>query len=81
VVGLANTRLLDLERKLRCSSCGNRQGNTLSVSVAPWNWPPLTGSGSRDQSRAMSAAIWPWLARRELAAAPVTLTTTVIGRC
>jgi hypothetical protein len=28
----------------------------------------------------MSAAIWPWLARKELASA-VTLTTTVIGRC
>ena len=31
------TRLLDLERKLRCSSCGNHQGNTLSVSMAPRN--------------------------------------------
>jgi hypothetical protein len=31
------TRLLDLERKLRCSGCGNRQGNTLSVSMAPRN--------------------------------------------
>ena len=31
------TRLRDLERKLRCSSCGNRQGNTLSVSMAPRN--------------------------------------------
>jgi hypothetical protein len=31
------TRLLDLERKLRCSSCGNRQGYTLSVSMAPRN--------------------------------------------
>ena len=31
------TRLLDLERKLRCSSCGNYQGNTLSVSMAPRN--------------------------------------------
>jgi ribosomal protein L37E len=31
------TRLLDLERKLRCSSCGNRRGNTLSVSMAPRN--------------------------------------------
>ncbi len=30
-------RLLDLERKLRCSSCGNRQGNGLSVSMAPRN--------------------------------------------
>ena len=28
------TRLRDLERNLRCSSCGNRQGNTLSVSMA-----------------------------------------------
>jgi hypothetical protein len=32
-----HTRLLDLERKLRCNSCGNRQGNTLSVSMAPRN--------------------------------------------
>jgi hypothetical protein len=31
------TRLVDLERKLRCSSCGNRHGNTLSVSMAPRN--------------------------------------------
>jgi DNA-directed RNA polymerase subunit RPC12/RpoP len=31
------TRLLDLERKLRCTSCGNRQGNTLSVTMAPRN--------------------------------------------
>jgi hypothetical protein len=31
------TRQLDLERKLRCSSCGNRQGNTLSVSMTPRN--------------------------------------------
>ena len=31
------TRLLDLERKLRCSSCGNHRGNTLSVSMAPRN--------------------------------------------
>jgi hypothetical protein len=29
--------LLDLERKLYCGSCGNRQGNTLSVSLAPRN--------------------------------------------
>jgi hypothetical protein len=29
----------------------------------------------------MSAAIWPWLARKELASAAVTFTTTVIGRC
>jgi hypothetical protein len=33
----AYTRLLDLERKLRCSSCGNRQGNSLTVSMAPRN--------------------------------------------
>jgi hypothetical protein len=31
------TRLSDLERKLRCGSCGNPQGNTLSVSMAPRN--------------------------------------------
>ena len=31
------TRLLDLERKLRCSSCGNHQGNAFSVSMAPRN--------------------------------------------
>jgi hypothetical protein len=31
------TRLLDLERKLRCASCGNHQGNTLTVSMAPRN--------------------------------------------
>jgi hypothetical protein len=31
------TRLLDLERKLRCGSCGNHQGNTLSVSMASRN--------------------------------------------
>jgi hypothetical protein len=31
------TRLRDLERKLRCSRCGNRQGNTLRVSMAPRN--------------------------------------------
>ena len=31
------TRLLDLERKLYCGSCGNRQSNTLSVSLAPRN--------------------------------------------
>ena len=28
------TRLRDLERKLCCSSCGNRRGNTLSVTMA-----------------------------------------------
>jgi hypothetical protein len=31
------TRLLDLERKLCCGSCGNRRRNTLSVSMAPRN--------------------------------------------
>ena len=31
------TRLLDLERKLCCGSCGNRHGNTLTVSMAPRN--------------------------------------------
>jgi hypothetical protein len=31
------TKLLDLERTLRCSICGNRHGNTLSVSMAPRN--------------------------------------------
>ena len=31
------TRLLDLERKLRCGSCGNHQDNTLSVTMAPRN--------------------------------------------
>jgi hypothetical protein len=31
------TKLLDLERNLRCSSCGNHQGNTLSVTMAPRN--------------------------------------------
>ena len=31
------TRLLDLERKLRCDSCGNRRDNTLSVTMAPRN--------------------------------------------
>jgi hypothetical protein len=31
------TKLLDLQRKLRCTSCGNHQGNTLSVSMAPRN--------------------------------------------
>ena len=36
---------------------------------------------ARSIARAMSAAIWPWLARKELASAAVTLTTTVIGRC
>jgi hypothetical protein len=29
------TRLLDLERKLCCTGCGNRQGNRLNVSMAP----------------------------------------------
>ena len=36
---------------------------------------------ARSIARAMSAAIWPCLARKELASAAVTLTTTVIGRC
>jgi hypothetical protein len=27
------TYLTELERKLRCTQCGNRQGNTLSVSL------------------------------------------------
>jgi hypothetical protein len=41
----------------------------------------FTGSDSPDRSRApISATIWPWLARKELASAAVTLTTTVIGR-
>jgi hypothetical protein len=31
------TRLLECERKLRCSSCGNRHGNSLSVAMAPPN--------------------------------------------
>jgi hypothetical protein len=35
---------------------------------------------ARSIARAISAAIWPWLARKELASAAVTLTTTVIGR-
>jgi Transposase, Mutator family len=30
-------RLLDLERKLCCTGCGNRRGNTLTVSMAPRN--------------------------------------------
>lgn len=29
------TRLVDIERKLRCDGCGNREGNTLSVTMAP----------------------------------------------
>jgi len=31
------TRLLDLERKLCCTGCGSRRGNTLTVSMAPRN--------------------------------------------
>jgi hypothetical protein len=31
------TRLRDLERKLRCRGCGNHEGNTLTVSMAPRN--------------------------------------------
>ena len=30
-----HTSLTDLQRKLRCTRCGNRQGNTLSVRRAP----------------------------------------------
>jgi hypothetical protein len=33
----AYTRLLDLERKLRCGSGGNHQGNSLTVAMAPRN--------------------------------------------
>jgi hypothetical protein len=29
------TRVLDVERKLCCTGCGNRRGNTLTVSMAP----------------------------------------------
>ena len=29
-----HTRLMDLERKLRCTSCGNRQDNRILVSMA-----------------------------------------------
>jgi hypothetical protein len=32
-----HTRVLDLERKLCCTGCGNRRGNTLTVSMAPRN--------------------------------------------
>ena len=32
-----HTRLLDLERKFRCGGCGNRDGNTFTVSLAPRN--------------------------------------------
>jgi rubredoxin len=31
------TKLVDLERKLRCGSCGNEQDNSLTVSMAPRN--------------------------------------------
>jgi hypothetical protein len=31
------TRLVDLERKLRCGSCRNRQDNSLTMSIAPRN--------------------------------------------
>jgi hypothetical protein len=31
------TRLIDLERKLGCTACGNRHGNTLEVSRKPRN--------------------------------------------
>jgi hypothetical protein len=30
-------RLRDLQRKLRCTGCGNRHGNTVTVSMAPRN--------------------------------------------
>lgn len=30
-----HTRLMDLERKLRCTSCGNRQNNRILVTMAP----------------------------------------------
>jgi hypothetical protein len=29
------TKLLDVERRLSCSRCDNRRGNTLNVSMAP----------------------------------------------
>ena len=32
-----HTRLLDLERKLRCGGCGSRDGNIFTVSLAPRN--------------------------------------------
>jgi hypothetical protein len=32
-----HTYLTELERKLRCSHCGNREGNTLVVRAAPRN--------------------------------------------
>ena len=32
-----HTYLTELERKLRCTRCGNRQGNTLSVRLVPRN--------------------------------------------
>ena len=32
-----HTYLTDLERKLRCTRCGNRQDNTLSVRLVPRN--------------------------------------------
>ena len=31
------SRVRDPERKLCCTGCGNRQGNTLTVSMAPRN--------------------------------------------
>jgi hypothetical protein len=31
----AHTRLMDLERKLRCTACRNRQDNRILVSMAP----------------------------------------------
>ena len=41
----------------------------------------LLAAEVRATARAISAAIWPWLARNELASAAVTLIITVIGRC
>ena len=32
-----HTHLIEFERKLRCTRCGNRQNNTLSVRLAPRN--------------------------------------------
>ena len=32
-----HTRLADLEPKLCCRNCGNREGNTLTISPAPRN--------------------------------------------
>ena len=32
-----HTHITELERKLRCTRCGNRTGNTLSVTTVPRN--------------------------------------------